>query len=160
VASLSENVALFLPNEKATERFFDFFTSTISQQHTRRAYYKAAARFSEWCEGRGLLDLAHVKPLHVALAISNGSRLPEPKGQGPCQALGEAALWRRCGCCLTGLVVGHVMETNPAHSVRGPKHVVRKGRHPVLNREEAQALLAIIDTGSLTACATARLSAR
>jgi hypothetical protein len=27
------------------------------------------------------------------------------------------------------LVVGHVMETNPAHSARGPKHVVEEGPH-------------------------------
>jgi integrase/recombinase XerD len=25
------------------------------------------------------------------------------------------------------LVVGHVIEVNPAHAVRGPKHVVKKG---------------------------------
>lgn len=40
-------------------------------------------------------------------------------------------------------------EVNPAHAVRGPKYVVSKGRTPVLNREEAQALLAAIDTSSL-----------
>ena len=47
------------------------------------------------------------------------------------------------------LVVGHVIEINPAHAVRGPKHVVRKGETPILDRKEAQALLAEIDTGSL-----------
>jgi integrase len=48
------------------------------------------------------------------------------------------------------LVVGHVLDVNPAHAVRGPKHVVKKGRTPVLDRDEARALLAVIDTGSLT----------
>jgi integrase/recombinase XerD len=48
------------------------------------------------------------------------------------------------------LVVGHVMEINPAHGVRGPKHVVREGRTPVLDRDEARALLAVIDTALLT----------
>ncbi len=51
---------------------------------------------------------------------------------------------------MTGSWSATSWKTNPAHSVRGPKHVVRKGRTPVLNREEAQALLAVIDTGSLT----------
>jgi hypothetical protein len=37
------------------------------------------------------------------------------------------------------LVVGHVIDVNPAHVVRGPKHVVKKGRTPVLDREEAGA---------------------
>ena len=48
--------AVFLPNEKAGERFFGFFTAHIRNRNTRRAYYKAACRFSEWCEGRGVLD--------------------------------------------------------------------------------------------------------
>ena len=42
-----------------------------------------------------------------------------------------------------------MVEVNPAHAVRGPKHVVKKGRTPVLDREEARALLLGIDTGSL-----------
>ena len=48
------------------------------------------------------------------------------------------------------LVVGHILETNPAHAVRGPKYSQKKGRTPVLDRDEARALLAAIDTGSLT----------
>ena len=48
------------------------------------------------------------------------------------------------------LVVGHVLESNPAHAVRGPRYSQRKGETPVLDREEARALIAAIDTGSLT----------
>jgi site-specific recombinase XerC len=48
------------------------------------------------------------------------------------------------------LVVGHVLDTNPAHAVRGPKYSQKKGKTPVLDREEARALLAIIDISSLT----------
>jgi hypothetical protein len=58
--------AVFLRNENAGERFFGFFTAHIRNRNTGRAYYKAACRFSDWCEGRGLLDLGAVKPLHVA----------------------------------------------------------------------------------------------
>jgi integrase/recombinase XerD len=39
------------------------------------------------------------------------------------------------------LVLGHVIEVNPAHAVRGPKYVVRKGKTPVLTAEEARELL-------------------
>jgi hypothetical protein len=56
---------VFLPDEKAGERFFGFFTAHIRNRNTRRAYYKAACRFSDWCEDR-LLDLAGVKPPHIA----------------------------------------------------------------------------------------------
>lgn len=47
------------------------------------------------------------------------------------------------------LVVGHVMGVNPAHSVRGPKHVVKKGKTPVLITDEARALLDSIDTSTV-----------
>ena len=39
------------------------------------------------------------------------------------------------------LVTGHVIETNPAYSVRGPGYTVKKGKTPVLTAEEAHALL-------------------
>jgi integrase len=47
------------------------------------------------------------------------------------------------------LVTGQVLPMNPAASVRGPKHVVRRGRTPVLSAEEARALLDSIDIGSI-----------
>jgi site-specific recombinase XerD len=144
----SKTPTLFLPDEKAAERFFDFFTSTIRNKNTRRAYYKAACRFAQWCEGRGVGELARVKPLHVAGYIE-WLALPEPEGQGLAKPSVKQQL-AALRMLFDWLVVGHVIETNPAHAVRGPKHVVRKGRTPVLNREEAQALLAAIDTGSLT----------
>src|SRR6201993_4996202 len=39
------------------------------------------------------------------------------------------------------LVTGHVIDSNPAHSVRGPRYTVKKGKTPVLTVEEAHALL-------------------
>ena len=44
------------------------------------------------------------------------------------------------------LVTGHVLEVNPAHAVRGPKYVVRKGKTPVLTAGEARELLGSIGT--------------
>jgi hypothetical protein len=46
--------ALFLADDEASERFWEFFVANIRNKNTRRAYYKAACRFSDWCEGRGL----------------------------------------------------------------------------------------------------------
>ncbi len=43
------------------------------------------------------------------------------------------------------LVVGQVLPVNPASSVRGPKHVVKKGKTPVLTAGEARELLDSID---------------
>lgn len=139
---------LFLPHQKTAERFFGFFTANIRNKNTRRAYYKAACRFSDWCEGRGLLDLADVKPPHVAAYIEmlgqpapDGAGLSKPSVKQHLAALRMLFDW---------LVVGHVLDVNPAHAVRGPKYSQKKGKTPVLDREEARTLIAAIDTGSLT----------
>jgi len=39
------------------------------------------------------------------------------------------------------LVIGQIMDVNPAHAVRGPKHRVKKGKTPVLTAEAARGLL-------------------
>ena len=88
-------------------------------------------RFSEWCEGRGLHDLSEVKPFHVASYIES-LPLAKPTVKQHLAALRMLFDW---------LVAGQVMEVNPAHAVRGPKHRVKKGKTPVLNRDEARALL-------------------
>jgi site-specific recombinase XerD len=140
--------AVFLPNAKTAERFFGFFTAHIRNKNTRRAYYKAACRFSDWCEGRGLLDLARVKPPHVAAYIEVLG-FPRPQGHGlskPSVKQHLAAL----RMLFDWLVVGQILDTNSAHAVRGPKYSQKRGKTPVLDREEARALLAAIDTGSLT----------
>jgi integrase/recombinase XerD len=140
--------AVFLPDKKAAERFFGFFTANHQNKHTRRAYYKAACRFADWCEGKGL-KLADVKPLHVAAYIEGLAAPPFPSVPGlskPTVKQHLAAL----RMLFDWLVVGHIIETNPAHAVRGPKYSQKKGKTPVLDRDEARALIAGIDTGSLT----------
>jgi integrase/recombinase XerD len=42
-----------------------------------------------------------------------------------------------------------VLAVNPAHAVRGPKHVVRRGKTPVLTEDQARRLLKSIDTSTL-----------
>ena len=86
-------------------------------------------------------DLAYVKPVHVAGYVEG--LLPgfaKPTVKQHLAAIRMLFDW---------LVVGQVIETNPAHAVRGPRHVVKKGRTPVLDREEARALLSSIDTSTL-----------
>ena len=43
------------------------------------------------------------------------------------------------------LVTGHIIDVNPAHAVRGPKYVVKKGKTPVLTAVEARELLDSIE---------------
>jgi len=47
------------------------------------------------------------------------------------------------------LVIGHVVATNPATSVRGPKHIVHKRTTPVLTPDQTHALFESIDTSTL-----------
>jgi integrase len=47
------------------------------------------------------------------------------------------------------LVVGQVLPMNPAASVRGPKHIVKRGKTPVLSAEDARKLLDSIDITSV-----------
>lgn len=46
------------------------------------------------------------------------------------------------------MLTGGVLPFNPAASVRGPSHVVKRGKTPVLRPEEARALLDSIDTSA------------
>ena len=133
---------LFAPTPKAAKRFVEFFTAQINNDHTRRAYLNVTRRVAAWCDDHALHDLAQVQPFDVAAFIKElqGGFAP-PTVKQHLAALRMLFDW---------LVTGHVMETNPAHAVRGPKYVVKKGKTPVLAAEEARALLDAIDTSTLT----------
>lgn len=149
LADLAVNLpSVSLPNEKAATRFYGFFTANIRKKHTRRAYLKTAWRLSEWCEGTGLLDLTGMKPLHVAAHVEVLGQ-EKTKGEGPSKPSvkrHQAAL----RMLFEWLVVGGVIDGNPAYAVRRPKYSQNKDKILVLDRDEARALLAAIDPGSLT----------
>jgi hypothetical protein len=46
--------------------------------------------------------------------------------------------------CFDWLVTGGVLTVNPAHAVRGPKHVVKRGKTPVLTTDQARVLLGLL----------------
>ena len=119
----------------------EFFTAQINNDHTRKAYLVATRRFSAWCGEHGLHRLEDVQPIHVAAFVKEMQReLAPPTVKQHLAALRMLFDW---------LVTGHVIEHNPAHAVRGPKHVVKKGKTPVLTPEEARTLLDAIGTDSL-----------
>jgi site-specific recombinase XerD len=126
--------------DHAGRRFVEFFTATIRNGHTRRAYARAVGDFFAWCECHRL-TLAAIEPVHVAAyieAMTHAKSAPTVK-----QAL--AAI----GMLFDWLVTGQVVPTNPAAAVRGPKHVVKRGKTPVLQADEARQLLDSIDTATL-----------
>ena len=129
---------LFTPTPKAAKRVLEFFTAQINNDHTRKAYLNATRRFAEWCDGHGIGQLADVQAFHVAAFVKHlQGEFSPPTVKQHLAALRMLFDW---------LVTGHILEVNPAHAVRGPKYVVRKGKTPVLTTEEARELLDSIQT--------------
>ncbi len=118
--------------ERAGKRFVEFFTATIRNGNTRRAYGRAVSDFLAWCQ-QGGLSLAGIEPLHVATYIE---ALTQAKA-APTVKQHLAAI----GMLLDWLTSGGILPFNPAASVRGPKHVVKRGKTPVLTAGEARQLL-------------------
>jgi hypothetical protein len=53
-APASVPAALFASTRKAAKRVFEFFTTQLNNDHTRKAYLNATRRFAQWCEARGI----------------------------------------------------------------------------------------------------------
>ncbi len=121
----------------AQTRFWEFFAANIRNKHTRRAYAQATREFLAWCECAGVASIADVKPLHVAAYIEQlGRERSAPTVKQRLAAIRHLFDW---------LVTGQVMPVNPASSVRGPSHSVKRGKTPVLDPSEARTLLDCID---------------
>jgi site-specific recombinase XerD len=129
-----------IAGERAQIRFFEFFAANIRNAHTRRAYAGAVTAFLTWCEGRGVASIAAVQPLHVAAYVEALSKARSaPTAKQHLAAIRHLFDW---------LVMGQVVPLNPAASVRGPSHSVRRGKTPVLDPDEARQLLDSIDVST------------
>ena len=126
--------------DKAARRYANFF-GAIDNDNTRAAYGRACANFFAWCEARGVADLVEVEPFHVGAYLKAiGATHEKPTVKQHLAAVRMLFDW---------LVVGQVIALNPAHSVRGPKHVVKRGKTPVLTPAEARKLLDAIDVATV-----------
>lgn len=127
--------------DDAIMRFVEFFTAQIHNLNTRQAYGRAVSGFCHWCDDHRIAGLADIKPMHVAAYVKHlGQRYAAPSIKQQLAAIRMLFDW---------LVTGHVMRVNPAMSVRGPKHVVKKGKTPVLSPEQARTLIDSIPTETL-----------
>jgi site-specific recombinase XerD len=127
--------------DRAARRFLEFFAATIRNKNTRAAYLHAVSRFFAWCEHHQLGQLADIEPLHVAAYIEAlGKDFEKPTVKQHLAAIRMLFDW---------LVTGQVVATNPAHAVRGPKHVVKTGKTTVLDADQARKLLDSIDISTV-----------
>jgi site-specific recombinase XerD len=132
IADLGEHAAL---------RFVDFFTANIRNPNTRAAYAVAIRSFFTWLEKHGPADLGGIRTHHVSTyveVLAKTYKAPTVK-----QHLAAIRM------LFDYLIVGQVVGQNPAAVVRGPKHVVKKGKTPVLDGDEAKKLLDSIDISTV-----------
>ena len=132
--------ALFAGSRQRETRFWEFFAATIRNKNTRQAYLHAVFRFSDWCMANNI-ELDDVEPMVVSAYVEQLTQIyAAPTVKQHLAAIRMLFDW---------LVVGQMVAMNPASAVRGPKHVVKTGKTPILTATEARELLDAIDTSNL-----------
>ena len=114
--------------EAAAWRFIEFFAAAIRNRNTRAAYVQAISQFFAWCEKHRVYTLEKMKPVVIAAYIENHPMAAPTVKQ-------HLAAIRML---FDFLVTGQIVPMNPASSVRGPKHVVKRGKTPVLTADQAR----------------------
>src|SRR4051812_38474849 len=138
--SSAGNTIIAAAGDRAAYRFLEFFTAQIRNPHTRRAYVRAVGAFCAWLEVHGVPSIAAVGSIHVAGYVEDlGHHHSAPTVKQHLAAIRMMFDW---------LATGGVLPFNPATAVRGPKHVVKRGKTPVLAPEEARQLLDSIDVST------------
>ncbi len=116
----------------------EYFFAEHHNPHTQVAYLRAVKRFLAWAETQGV-ELPAIAPGMV------GQYLVTLGGSVAKRNLHLSALRG----FFDRLVDRHVVILNPAASVKGVKETVMEGKTPEITVEQARALLASIDTGTL-----------
>ena len=126
----------------AQKRFVEFFAAQIRNRNTRETYLRAVVDFFDWSEEMDIGELLDIEPVHVAAWVELKTRSFEPQTvKQQLAALRHLFDW---------LVTGHILHTNPAAFVRGPRFSSAKGKTPILTAGEARRLIRAIPTDSVT----------
>jgi integrase/recombinase XerD len=121
--------------DDAARATFEFFTARV-HGYTRIAYARAVARFCAWLEAHGV-------PLRALPSPTVAAYLEQLQGSLKLSSVKlHAAALRHW---LDFLTEKGVLPNNPASSVRTPRMIVREGKTPVLEREEARRLFASLE---------------
>ena len=144
VPSQFHQLPMALPERsELLEAFRNFFYGTLRNPNTRRAYEHSAASFLTFAfVHAGIIHLNDIKSFHVSAWLdsmtASGISAPTVKQR----LAGLSGLFE-------SLVCQHVVIRNPCAFVKGPSHIVRKGKTPVLSGDEMLQLLDSIDTTKL-----------
>ena len=127
--------------------FIEFFSATIENEHTRRAYITATLRFARWCERHGV-SLPQLNPVVVSRYTNELKDEQNPDGKLSAPSIRQHMAALRM--LFDHLVVNHIIPFNPTFSVKRPKHVTRVGKTPVLQADEMSILLESINTSTIS----------
>jgi site-specific recombinase XerD len=134
-------IAIVGAGERASWRFIEFFTANIRNKNTRAAYTQAVSQFFKWCERHRIVELEKIRPVVISGYIEELQLTRSaPTVKQHLAAIKMLFDW---------LVIGQVLPMNPASSVRGPKHVVKRGKTPVLTADQARQLLDSINVATI-----------
>ena len=135
VALISAPRLIIAAGTNAEFAWSEYFSATIRNPHTRRAYHRVVSRFLNWVETFDV-TLERIPPSLVARFID------EYSGSAPSRKLALAAI----RSFFDLLTVRHAVFMNPASSVRGERYQVVEGKTPEITRDQARTLLNGIDT--------------
>lgn len=143
VASITANLPAVIASSgaPAAERFVEFFAATIRNRNTREAYARAIGQFLCYSESVGCRELNSINTMVVSAYVERTfTDRSAPTAKQHLAAIRRLFDW---------LVTGQIVQENPAAAVRGPSHIVREGKTPVLDGDEARKLLAAIDATTI-----------
>jgi integrase/recombinase XerC len=127
----------------ALHAILQFFAAEVRNPNTRRAYLRAAHDFfSHAGVMSGGQTLASISALHASSWIETMAR----------QGLSAPTIKQRLAgirMLFQSLVRERILAINPAAIVRGPKHIAKRGKTPVLAADEARQLIDAIDVRTI-----------
>jgi site-specific recombinase XerD len=125
---------VFAGSVEAARRFLEFFVTQINNDGTRKCYLNVVRHFCAWCDSRNIVELRRVEPMHIASYLKTLERegRAAPSIKLHLTALRGLFNW---------LIMGQIIAVNPAQAVRGPRHVVARGKTSVLTNEEVRKLM-------------------
>lgn len=105
--------------DDAAKRFVEYFTTNIRSSNARADYTQVVAQFLGWYE-KWDLPLRSIEPVQVAASLE----LFQKRLAAPSVKQHQAVVRMP----FEGLVTGHTTLVKPNAAVRGPEHVVARGK--------------------------------
>lgn len=132
--------------EEAASRYFEFFTVTIRNDHTRENYHRACRAFFDWAEARGL-TLPAIRPIHVAAYVESRAKSEEKGWRLSATSMKQHSSALRM--MFSYFTEKGVLTYNPAREVRTEKVRRSVGATPAYEPEDVAILLASFDTSTV-----------